>query len=190
MKHKLVTQRTRERHKQSTLKQPPEVFYSEIFISILLSHIIYRITCCICVCIDCSVLISSVSLVRLDFDWFTFTFLSVNTSYRRVVCFLCSITYIYLCWFLNAFIAKLFYIPLVFRFSYSIYSMATTDTVYNTTTTAQESKSRKWLIVPSENLDKVRFVIKVMEVVSNMFHVLSENTVFPRWTQMRPHVYM
>ncbi len=66
--------------------------------------------------------------------------------------------------------------------------MATVDTVYNTTTTAPEPKSRKWIIVPSEHLDKVRFVIKVMEVVSSTFHVLSENTVFPRWTQMRPHV--
>lgn len=56
--------------------------------------------------------------------------------------------------------------------------MATTDTVYNTTTTVQEPKSRKWILVPSENLDKIRFIIKLIEVVS------LRNTVFPRWTQM------
>lgn len=46
-----------------------------------------------------------------------------------------------------------------------------TETVYNATTTVQEPKSKKWFIVPSENLDKVRFGIKVVEVVSSMFHV-------------------
>lgn len=54
--------------------------------------------------------------------------------------------------------------------------MATADSVYNATTT-QEPKSKKWIIVPSENLDKVRFAVKVIEVVSSMFHVLSENSV-------------
>lgn len=66
--------------------------------------------------------------------------------------------------------AKLFNILLGFRFNYSIYSMATTDTVYNSTTTAdQQPKTTKWLHVPSENLEKIRFVIKVIEVVSNTF---------------------
>jgi len=46
--------------------------------------------------------------------------------------------------------------------------MATTETVYNaTTTTEQIPKTRKWLNVPSENLEKIRFVIKVIEVVSS-----------------------
>ncbi|XP_048008509.1 CKLF-like MARVEL transmembrane domain-containing protein 6 [Megalobrama amblycephala] len=56
--------------------------------------------------------------------------------------------------------------------------MATTDTVYNTTTTtAQEPKSRRWLIVPSENLEKIRFVIKVIEVLLSFVAFVMEEVV-------------
>lgn len=55
--------------------------------------------------------------------------------------------------------------------------MATVDTVYNTTTTAPEPKSRKWIIVPSEHLDKVRFVIKVMEVLLSFVAFVMEEVV-------------
>ncbi|XP_043117375.1 CKLF-like MARVEL transmembrane domain-containing protein 6 [Puntigrus tetrazona] len=55
--------------------------------------------------------------------------------------------------------------------------MATADTVYNTTTTAQEPKSRKWIIVPSENLDKVRLFIKVLEVLLSFVAFVMEEIV-------------
>ncbi|XP_016147963.1 CKLF-like MARVEL transmembrane domain-containing protein 6 [Sinocyclocheilus grahami] len=55
--------------------------------------------------------------------------------------------------------------------------MATADTVYNTTTAAQEPKSRKWFIVPSENLDKVRFAIKVIEVLLSFVAFVMEEVV-------------
>lgn len=55
--------------------------------------------------------------------------------------------------------------------------MATADTVYNTTTTAQEPKSRKWITVPSENLDKLRFVIKVIEVLLSFVAFVMEEVV-------------
>ncbi|XP_056122221.1 CKLF-like MARVEL transmembrane domain-containing protein 6 [Rhinichthys klamathensis goyatoka] len=56
--------------------------------------------------------------------------------------------------------------------------MATTDTVYNaTTTTEQLPKTRKWLIVPSENLDKIRFVIKVIEVLLSFVAFVMEEVV-------------
>lgn len=55
--------------------------------------------------------------------------------------------------------------------------MATSDTVYNTTTTAQEAKSRKWFNVPSENLEKVRFVIKVIEVLLSFVAFVMEEVV-------------
>lgn len=55
--------------------------------------------------------------------------------------------------------------------------MATADTVYNTTTTAHEPKSSKWIIVPSENLDKVRCVIKVIEVLLSLVAFVMEEVV-------------
>ncbi|XP_067305669.1 CKLF-like MARVEL transmembrane domain-containing protein 6 [Pseudorasbora parva] len=55
--------------------------------------------------------------------------------------------------------------------------MATTDTVYNTTTTTQEPKSRKWFNVPSENLEKVRFGIKVTEVLLSFVAFVMEEVV-------------
>ncbi|XP_018971995.2 CKLF-like MARVEL transmembrane domain-containing protein 6 [Cyprinus carpio] len=55
--------------------------------------------------------------------------------------------------------------------------MATTDTVYNTTTTVQEPKSRKWILVPSENLDKIRFIIKVIEVLLSFVAFVMEEVV-------------
>ncbi|KAK7158099.1 hypothetical protein R3I93_009333 [Phoxinus phoxinus] len=55
--------------------------------------------------------------------------------------------------------------------------MATTDTVYNTTTTEQQSKTRKWLIVPSENLEKIRFAIKVIEVLLSFVAFVMEEVV-------------
>ncbi|CAM4703534.1 hypothetical protein PO909_009724 [Leuciscus waleckii] len=54
--------------------------------------------------------------------------------------------------------------------------MATIDTVYNTTT-EQQPKSRKWLIVPSENLEKIRFVIKVIEVLLSFVAFVMEEVV-------------
>ncbi|XP_016315587.1 CKLF-like MARVEL transmembrane domain-containing protein 6 [Sinocyclocheilus anshuiensis] len=55
--------------------------------------------------------------------------------------------------------------------------MATTDTVYNTTTTVQEPKSKKWIIVPSENLDKIRYVIKGIEVLLSFVAFVMEEVV-------------
>ncbi|KAK2902724.1 hypothetical protein Q8A67_007437 [Cirrhinus molitorella] len=56
--------------------------------------------------------------------------------------------------------------------------MATSETVYNTTTTAtQEPKSKKWILVPSENLEKIRFVIKVVEVLLSFVAFVMEEVV-------------
>ncbi|KAI2655006.1 CKLF-like MARVEL transmembrane domain-containing protein 6 [Labeo rohita] len=52
-----------------------------------------------------------------------------------------------------------------------------TETVYNATTTVQEPKSKKWFIVPSENLDKVRFGIKVVEVLLSFVAFVMEEVV-------------
>ncbi|KTG32026.1 hypothetical protein cypCar_00010681 [Cyprinus carpio] len=54
--------------------------------------------------------------------------------------------------------------------------MATADSVYNATTT-QEPKSKKWIIVPSENLDKVRFAVKVIEVLFSFVAFVMEEVV-------------
>ncbi|XP_076869412.1 CKLF-like MARVEL transmembrane domain-containing protein 6 [Brachyhypopomus gauderio] len=55
--------------------------------------------------------------------------------------------------------------------------MATTDPVYNTTTRTHDAKSRKWFIVPSDNLDKLRFFIKVLEVLFSLVAFALEETV-------------
>lgn len=59
--------------------------------------------------------------------------------------------------------ALLFFFPV--RFSAA---MATADSVYNTTTTAEApaAGSRRWFIVPNPNLDFIRFFVKIAEVVS------------------------
>ncbi|XP_077071105.1 CKLF-like MARVEL transmembrane domain-containing protein 6 [Siphateles boraxobius] len=54
--------------------------------------------------------------------------------------------------------------------------MATTDTVYNTTT-EQQPKTRKWLNVPSENLETIRFGIKVIEVLLSFVAFVMEEVV-------------
>ncbi|XP_026083919.1 CKLF-like MARVEL transmembrane domain-containing protein 6 [Carassius auratus] len=54
--------------------------------------------------------------------------------------------------------------------------MATAETVYNTTTTVQEPKPRRF-IVPSENLDTVRFGIKVIEVLLSFVAFVMEEAV-------------
>ncbi|XP_026861193.2 CKLF-like MARVEL transmembrane domain-containing protein 6 [Electrophorus electricus] len=56
--------------------------------------------------------------------------------------------------------------------------MATTDPVYNTTTTTtQDAKSRKWFVVPSAHLDKIRFFIKVLEVLLSLVAFTLEELV-------------
>ncbi|XP_052002745.1 CKLF-like MARVEL transmembrane domain-containing protein 6 isoform X2 [Xyrauchen texanus] len=50
------------------------------------------------------------------------------------------------------------------------------DPVYNVTT-VQESKSKKWFIVPSENLGKVGFVIKIIEVLLSFVAFVMEEVV-------------
>ncbi|XP_051575871.1 CKLF-like MARVEL transmembrane domain-containing protein 6 [Myxocyprinus asiaticus] len=50
------------------------------------------------------------------------------------------------------------------------------DPVYNATT-VQEPKSKKWLIVPSENLGKVGFVIKIIEVLLSFVAFVLEEVV-------------
>ncbi|XP_073703416.1 CKLF-like MARVEL transmembrane domain-containing protein 6 [Garra rufa] len=55
--------------------------------------------------------------------------------------------------------------------------MAAPETVYNTTTTAQEPKFRKWFVVPSENLERSRFGIKVVEVLLSFVAFVMEEVV-------------
>lgn len=61
--------------------------------------------------------------------------------------------------------------------------MATTEPVYNTTTTttttaaAQATKSKKWLNVPSENLETIRFAMKVVEMFLSFVTFLMEEIV-------------
>nr|XP_055066914.1 CKLF-like MARVEL transmembrane domain-containing protein 6 [Misgurnus anguillicaudatus] len=54
--------------------------------------------------------------------------------------------------------------------------MATADTVYNTTT-EQEPKTRKFFIVPSEYLSKIRCIIKVFEVLLSFVAFVVEEIV-------------
>lgn len=49
--------------------------------------------------------------------------------------------------------------------------MAAAEPVYSPTTVS-ETISKKWLIVPTDNLDKVRCLIKVVEVVSNILIIV------------------
>ncbi|XP_051577252.1 CKLF-like MARVEL transmembrane domain-containing protein 6 [Myxocyprinus asiaticus] len=55
--------------------------------------------------------------------------------------------------------------------------MAAAEPVYNETTTVQEPKSKKWLIVPSENLGKIGFVIKIVEVLLSFVAFVLEEVV-------------
>ncbi|NP_001038221.1 CKLF-like MARVEL transmembrane domain-containing protein 6 [Danio rerio] len=57
--------------------------------------------------------------------------------------------------------------------------MATQDPVYNTTTTApaQANKSKGWFNVPSENLETIRFVIKVVEMLLSFVAFVMEEVV-------------
>ncbi|XP_051999271.1 CKLF-like MARVEL transmembrane domain-containing protein 6 [Xyrauchen texanus] len=55
--------------------------------------------------------------------------------------------------------------------------MATTEPVYNQTTTVQEPISKKWLVVPSENLGKIGFGIKIVEVLLSFVAFVLEEVV-------------
>ncbi|KAJ8395214.1 hypothetical protein AAFF_G00034160 [Aldrovandia affinis] len=54
--------------------------------------------------------------------------------------------------------------------------MASGEAVYNTTT-MQETKPKKWFLIPTEYLDKVRFVIKVVEVLLSVVAFVLEELV-------------
>ncbi|KAL0985334.1 hypothetical protein UPYG_G00155620 [Umbra pygmaea] len=54
--------------------------------------------------------------------------------------------------------------------------MATSGPVYSATT-VPETKSNKWFIVPTENLDKLRFLIKVVQVLLSLVAFVLEEVV-------------
>ncbi|XP_036818085.1 CKLF-like MARVEL transmembrane domain-containing protein 6 [Oncorhynchus tshawytscha] len=54
--------------------------------------------------------------------------------------------------------------------------MAAAEPVYSPTTVS-ETKSKKWLIVPTDNLDKVRCLIKVVEVLLSFVAFILEEVV-------------
>ncbi|TRY56927.1 hypothetical protein DNTS_020344 [Danionella cerebrum] len=53
----------------------------------------------------------------------------------------------------------------------------TTDAVYNSTTTVPEPKTKRWIIVPSENLEKKRLIVKVLEVLFSFVAFVMEEIV-------------
>ncbi|XP_017309055.1 CKLF-like MARVEL transmembrane domain-containing protein 6 [Ictalurus punctatus] len=57
--------------------------------------------------------------------------------------------------------------------------MATADSVYNTTTTAEApaAGSRRWFIVPNPNLDFIRFFVKIAEVLLSFVAFFLEESV-------------
>ncbi|XP_053467189.1 CKLF-like MARVEL transmembrane domain-containing protein 6 [Ictalurus furcatus] len=57
--------------------------------------------------------------------------------------------------------------------------MATADSVYNTTTTAEApaARSRRWFIVPNPNLDFIRFFVKIAEVLLSFVAFVLEESV-------------
>ncbi len=79
-----------------TLKQPYEVFYSYIFITHNLSHHVLQL----CVW---SILLAKLYL--LDFVLLSLFLAWTPAIDASLLCFLCRITYIYICWFLNVFLS-------------------------------------------------------------------------------------